>query len=150
MQASQPLLSSVSMMNLVVTARYGYRPKVAVTTGGNHTTDLPTLTLHQKLIPPASLREQLVAHVQAKVDAVTYIGTDSVAHTGLPLTVGYDLKTRALTFTPTDATYGSIKASSPSTVSAFGLDSATATFSAVGDVFTGGQIVPTGPVSSGR
>ena len=41
----------------------------------------------------------------------------------------------------------SIIAASPSTVSAFGLDSATATFSAVGDAFMGGQIVPTGPVS---
>ena len=41
----------------------------------------------------------------------------------------------------------SVKASSPSTVSAFGLDSATATFSAVGDAFMGGQIVPTGAVS---
>ena len=91
-------------------------------------------------------RAELVANVQAKVDAVTYIGTDSVAVTGLPLTVGYDLTTRSLTFTPTDATYGSIKASSPSTVSAFGLDSATATFSAVGDAFSGGQIVPTGAV----
>jgi len=91
-------------------------------------------------------RAQLVANVQAKVDNVTYIDTSNVSHTGLPLTVGYDIKTRALTFTPTDATYGSIKASSPSTVTAFGLASATATFSSVGDAFTGGQIVPAGTV----
>ncbi|MDC1425183.1 flagellar hook-basal body complex protein [Oceanospirillaceae bacterium] len=96
-------------------------------------------------------REELVANVQSKVDAVTYIGDDDVAHTGLPLTVGYDLTTRSLTFTAKtdvyDGIYTSVKASSPSTVSAFGLDSATATFSAVGDAFMGGQIVPTGAVS---
>ena len=114
---------------------------------GTETTDLTIVVDRYQENTTNFTREQLVAHVQAKVNAVTYIGTDSVAHTGLPLTVGYDLKTRALTFTPTDSTYGSIKASSPSTVSAFGLDSATATFSAVGDVFSGGQIVPTGPVS---
>ena len=89
-------------------------------------------------------RAQLVANVQAKVDNLTFIDTANVSQSRLPLTVGYDITTRSLTFTPTDATYGSIKASSPSTVSAFGLDSATATFSAVGDVFTGGQVVPTG------
>ncbi|MBT6078596.1 MAG: flagellar hook-basal body complex protein [Oceanospirillaceae bacterium] len=92
-------------------------------------------------------REQLVANVQAKVDAVTYTGTDSVAVTGLPITVGYDLTTRALTFTPTNATYGSVKASSPTGVVAFGLDSATAAFSDVGEVFNGGQIVPTGDLN---
>jgi len=114
---------------------------------GTETTDLTIVVDRYQENTTNFTREELVAHVQAKVNAVTYIGTDSVAHTGLPLTVGYDLKTRALTFTPTDATYGSIKASSPSTVSAFGLDSATATFSAVGDAFNGGQIVPTGTVS---
>jgi flagellar hook-basal body protein len=89
-------------------------------------------------------REQLVINVQAKVDAVTYIDDSDVPHTGLPLTVGYDLKTRALTFTPNDSEYGSIKASSESGVTAFGLDSATAVFSSVNEMFTGGQIVPTG------
>ena len=113
---------------------------------GSETTDLNIVLDRYKENTTNFNRAELVAHVQAKVDTVTYIGTDSVAHTGLPLTVGYDLKTRALTFTPTDATYGSIKASSPSSVTAFGLNSATATFSAVGDVFTGGQVVPTGLV----
>jgi flagellar hook protein FlgE len=114
---------------------------------GTETTDLTIVVDQYQENTTNFSRTQLVANVQAKVDAVTYIGTDSVAHKGLPLTVGYDLKTRALTFTPTDATYGSIKASSPSSVAAFGLDSATATFSSVGDAFSGGQIVPTGAVS---
>jgi len=113
---------------------------------GTETSDLTIVVDQYQSNTTNFSRAELVANVQAKVDAVTYIGTDSVAVTGLPLTVGYDLTTRSLTFTPTDATYGSIKASSPSTVSAFGLDSATATFSAVGDVFSGGQIVPTGAV----
>ena len=113
---------------------------------GTETSDL-TIVIDQYESNSTSFdRAQLVANVQAKVDAVTYIGTDSVAKTGLPLTVGYDLTTRSLTFTPTDSTYGSIKASSPPAVSAFGLNSATATFSAVGDTFKGGQIVPTGTV----
>jgi flagellar hook protein FlgE len=114
---------------------------------GTETSDLTIVVDQYQSNTTDFSREELVANVQAKVDAVTYIGTDSVAKTGLPLTVGYDLKTRALTFTPTDSTYGSIKASSPSSVSDFGLDSATATFSAVGDAFSGGQIVPTGAVS---
>ena len=91
-------------------------------------------------------REQLVKNVQAKIDNLAFIDTDNVSQGKLPLTVGYDIKTRSLTFTPTDSTYGSIKASSPAGVTAFGLASATATFSAVGDVFTGGQVVPTGLV----
>jgi flagellar hook protein FlgE len=114
--------------------------------GGTETSDLNIVVDQFAADGTAFTREELVINVQSKVDAVTYIGSDNVAHTGLPLTVGYDLTTRALTFTPTSATFGSIKASSPSTVAAFGLDSATATFSAVGDAFAGGQIVPTGAV----
>ncbi|MBT4240163.1 MAG: flagellar hook-basal body complex protein, partial [Oceanospirillaceae bacterium] len=118
---------------------------------GTETSDLTIVVDQYQDNTTNFTRAELVANVQSKVDAVTYIGDDSVAHTGLPLTVGYDLTTRSLTFTPKtdvyDGIYGSVKASSPSTVSAFGLDSATATFSAVGDAFMGGQIVPTGPVS---
>ena len=116
---------------------------------GTETSDLTIVVDQYQDNTTNFTRAELVANVQSKVDAVTYIGDDSVAHTGLPLTVGYDLTTRSLTFTPKtdvyDGIYGSVKASSPSTVSAFGLDSATATFSAVGDAFMGGQIVPTGP-----
>jgi flagellar hook-basal body protein len=94
-------------------------------------------------------REELVANVQAKVDNVTYIDTIGVGKTGLDITVGYDLTTRSLTFTEkegTTSTYNSYKASSLTTVSAFGLESATATFSGIGNTFVGGQIVPTGAV----
>ena len=94
-------------------------------------------------------REELVANVQAKVDNVTYIDTSGVGKTGLDITVGYDLTTRSLTFSQkegTSSTYNSYKASSPTDVSAFGLESATATFSGVGNTFNGGQIVPTGAV----
>ena len=89
----------------------------------------------------------MVKNVQAKIDAVSFTRAEGTAATGLPLTVGYDLTTRALTFTPTDSTYGSVKASSPITSDAFDLSSATAAFSDVGEVFTGGQIVPTGDLN---
>jgi flagellar hook-basal body protein len=93
-------------------------------------------------------REKLVEHVQAKVDGVAFINASTTTGaTSLPLTVSYDLATRALVFTPTDGTYNSVKASSPAGVTAFGLGSATATFSPRGDAFTGGQLVPTGNVS---
>jgi flagellar hook-basal body protein len=122
------------------------RDAISGSTSATTTSDLTIVVDQYQDADNDMTRAQLVANVQAKVDNVAYIDTSSVSHIGLPLTVGYDIKTRALTFTPTDATYGSIKASSPSTVSSFGLDSATATFSAVGDVFSGGQVVPTGLV----
>ena len=116
------------------------------TTSATTTSDLTIVVDEHNADGTEMTRAELVANVQAKIDNLAFIDTANVSQTSLPLTVGYDIKTRALTFTPTDATYGSIKASSPSTVSAFGLDSATATFSAVGDVFKGGQVVPTGLV----
>ena len=117
------------------------------TTTANATSDLTIVVDQYNPDGTEMTRQQLVDNVQAKLDDLTFIDTDNVTQSKLPLTVGYDITTRSLTFTPTDATYGSIKASSPSTVSAFGLDSATATFSAVGDVFKGGQVVPTGLVT---
>ena len=116
------------------------------TTAAGTTSDLTIVVDQYNDDGTEMTRAELVKNVQAKIDNLAFIDTANVSQTKLPLTVGYDIKTRALTFTPTDATYGSIKASSPSTVSAFGLDSATATFSAVGDVFKGGQVVPTGLV----
>ncbi|MFT7179315.1 MAG: flagellar hook-basal body protein, partial [Oceanospirillaceae bacterium] len=96
-------------------------------------------------------REQLVANVQEQVNLVSYIRAgDAAATTGLPLTVSYDLKSRALIFTPdsvNESTYTSVKASSPSTVDAFGLSSETASFSDAGEAFTGGQMVPTGDLN---
>ena len=117
------------------------------TTSATTTSDLTIVVDQYNDDGTEMTRAELVKNVQAKIDNLAFIDTANVSQTKLPLTVGYDIKTRALTFTPTDATYGSIKASSPSTVSAFGLDSATATFSAVGDVFKGGQVVPTGLVA---
>jgi flagellar hook-basal body protein len=96
-------------------------------------------------------REQLVANVQEKVDLLSYTRAgDAAPTTGLPLTVSYDLKSRALVFTPdsdSESTYTSVKASSPSTVDAFGLSSETASFSDAGEAFTGGQMVPTGDLN---
>jgi flagellar hook protein FlgE len=116
------------------------------TTAAGTTSDLTIVVDEHNADGTEMTRVQLVKNVQAKLDNLAFIDTANVSQSALPLTVGYDIKTRSLTFTPTDATYGSIKASSPAGVTAFGLASATATFSAVGDVFTGGQVVPTGLV----
>ena len=65
--------------------------------------------------------------------------------TALDIEVGYDLTTRSLTFASNDGSYDSIKVSSSS--SDLGLDSATAGFSAAGEVFQGEQIVPQGELN---
>jgi flagellar hook-basal body protein len=89
-------------------------------------------------------RAQLIANVQDKIDALSYNREDGTPVTGLPIAVGYDLTTRALSFTSTDSTFTRVKAFSPTTSSAFGLSAATAAFSDVGEAFMGGQIVPSG------
>ena len=116
--------------------------------GAGGVTDDLTITIDQFNSSDTDFnREQLVANVQAKIDAVSYQKEDGAVYTGLPLTVGYDLKSRALIFTPTDGTYSSVKASSPVSADAFGLSSETASFSDVGEAFSGGQIVPTGDLN---
>lgn len=93
-------------------------------------------------------RETLVQKVQDQIDAATYY-TDNNDIPGttksLDITVGYDLTTRSLTFNSNDGTYDSIKVSS--STSDLGLDSATAGFSAAGEVFQGEQIVPQGELN---
>ncbi|HCH24468.1 MAG TPA: hypothetical protein DE179_09270, partial [Oceanospirillaceae bacterium] len=117
-------------------------------TGASGATDDLTIVVDQYQSGTTDFtRAQLVANVQAKVDALSFDKVGGTSVTGLPLTVGYDLTSRTLTFTPTDSSYGSIKASSPSAVTTFGLNSATASFSDVGEVFKGGQIVPGGELN---
>ncbi len=97
-------------------------------------------------IPAATYtREALVAQVQAQIDAATYYTADDPdTNVALPVTVGYDLTSRSLTFTSSNSTFNRIKASSET--SDLGLDSNTAGFADAGEAFVGGQVVPKGDV----
>ncbi|MCP4881713.1 MAG: flagellar hook-basal body complex protein, partial [Gammaproteobacteria bacterium] len=97
-------------------------------------------------IPAATYtRESLVAQVQAQIDAATYYtAADPNTNVAVPVTVGYDLTSRSLTFTSTDGTFNRIKASS--LTSDLGLDSNTAGFAEAGESFVGSQVVPKGDV----
>ncbi|MCP4791432.1 MAG: flagellar hook-basal body complex protein, partial [Gammaproteobacteria bacterium] len=94
--------------------------KDALTSNG--TTSTPDVNI---TIPAATYtRESLVAQVQTQIDAATYF-TAAAPNTNVavPVTVGYDLTSRSLTFTSTDGTFNRIKASS--VTSDLGLDSNT-------------------------
>ena len=115
--------------------------KDALTSNG--TTSTPDINI---TIPAATYtRESLVAQVQTQIDAATYF-TAAAPNTNVavPVTVGYDLTSRSLTFTSTDGTFNRIKASS--LTSDLGLDSNTAGFAEAGESFVGSQVVPKGDV----